>query len=450
VSNPHFSKHFLKGLKPNRLRSHWRASIALSLGAALWIGTPAQLAAQDRQAPESAQHVAWNWIKRGQISANVRYRFEAFERDRAPFTAPAYAPTLRLALGYETPAFHGFSVFAQGEAVVVTGPADYSDTTLPSQNMPNRPAIFDPRSLEMSQGFVQWSHSRDHKNAQLRVGRQEITLNDSRFLGVSFWRQVHGSFDSVKLDADLPHNFSFTYAFINRFNREVGYDATDGQPPMHTDMINLVWRKPDQVNASLYSLLLDYRSPAQFSLSSQTYGVRASGPYKFSPDWSVIYTAEFAKQRNYGTNPNRVDANYYLGELGPGWRGLEIKAGYALLGGRSNADELTTPLAPPRNGWTDLFFNDPSGGGGNGLEARYLSATSPLPRLGSTVGTLIYYDYHSDFPRVHYGSELDLAMAHKFSRTGNRLEIGWRFGRYWADRLFTNALRGSVYTSFTL
>jgi hypothetical protein len=73
-----------------------------------------------------------------------------------------------------------------------------------------------------------------------------------------------------------------------------------------------------------------------------------------------------------------------------------------------------------------------------------------LPRLGGTVGTLIYNDYHSDFPRVHYGNELDLALAHKFARTGDRLEIGWRFGEYWADRLFTNALRTSVYTSFTL
>ncbi len=120
----------------------------LSLGAALLIGTLQQLPAQDQQAPESARHVAWNWIKRGQISANVRYRFEAFERDGAPFTALAYAPTLRLALGYETPAFHGFSVFAQGEAVVVTGPADYSDPTIPAQNRPDRPAILDPRSLE--------------------------------------------------------------------------------------------------------------------------------------------------------------------------------------------------------------------------------------------------------------------------------------------------------------
>jgi hypothetical protein len=433
------------------MRSHWSSKIvALSLGASLLTVAPPRLGAQDPQDSQSAPHQLWDWAKQGQISANFRYRFETFERDGAPFTAPAYAPTLRLALGYETPSFHGFTTFVQGEAVVVTGPADYSDPTLPSQNRPDRPVILDPRSVDLNQGFIRWAHSIDHKKLELKVGRQELVLNDGRFLSVSFWRQIHGSFDSVKFDTDLPRDFSFTYAFINRFNRVVGYDATDGEPPMHTHMMKLAWKKPDQITTSLYSLLLDYRSPAQFAFSTQTYGLRANGPYQFNTDWSLIYTAEFAKQKNYGSNPNHVDVNYYLGEVGPGWRGLGLKAGYALLGGRSSTDELTTPLAPPFNGWTDLFFNDPSIPGGSGLEVRYISATGPLTFLGGTVATLIYYDYHSDYPRIHYGSELDSAMAHKFKRTGDRWEIGWRFGRYWADRLFTNALRTSIYTSFTL
>ena len=116
------------------MRSNWRPkTLALFLGAALLIAAPRKLRAQDQQDSKSAPHQLWDWLKEGQISANVRYRFETFERDGAPFTAPAYAPTLRLALGYETPSFHGFSTFAQGEAAVVTGPADYSDPTLPSR-----------------------------------------------------------------------------------------------------------------------------------------------------------------------------------------------------------------------------------------------------------------------------------------------------------------------------
>ena len=164
----------------------------------------------------------------------------------------------------------------------------------------------------------------------------------------------------------------------------------------------------------------------------------------------MVYTAEYAKQENYGTNPNNVNANYYLGELGPGWRGFAFKAGDAFLSGRSSTNVLTTPLAPPFNGWTDLFVNNPSGGGGNGLNARYLSASGPLRWQGGSLGTLTYYDYHSDYPRVHYGSELDAALAYKVKRLSDRWEVGWRLGRYWADHLFRNAVRTSIYTSFTL
>ena len=176
-----------------------------------------------------------------------------------------------------------------------------------------------------------------------------------------------------------------------------------------------------------------------------------TGPYQFNPDWSLVYTAEYAKQKNYGTNPNKVNENYYLGELGPGWRDFTFKAGYALLGGRSATDKLTTPLAPPFNGWTDLFFNDPTEAGGNGLQARYLYASGPIRWLDGAVATVIYLRLslgqpaHALRQRARFGP-----WPTRSKRVSNRWEIGWRFGRYWSDQLFTPALRTSVYTSFTL
>ncbi len=248
------------------MNSKWALRIvALSLGAIFSSVTPLQLAAQDQAPQESASRRLWPWLKEGKISFNTRFRFEGFQRDGAPFTATAYAPTLRLALGYETPAFHGFSVFAQGESVFVTGPADYSVPLLPLQNCPNLPAILDPRSLEMNQGYVKWTHGVPDKKLALTVGRQELTLNDGRFLNISNWRQIHGTFDAVRLDTVLPLNFSFTYAFINRFYREDGYNASDGEQPMHFDMWNLAWRKPDEIRIALYGLLLNFRAPAQLS-----------------------------------------------------------------------------------------------------------------------------------------------------------------------------------------
>jgi alginate export protein len=424
--------------------------VALPIRAAAQDLSDSTEAQQDQPAQDPAPGTLWSFLKEGKISFNARFRFEGFERDGAPFTGTSYAPTLRLALGYATPAYHGFSLFAQGEGVIVTGAADYSVPALPSMSVPDRPAILDPRSIEANQGYVKWAHEFSGKNLAITVGRQELALNDGRFLSISTWRQVHGTFDAAKIETDLPLNLSFTYAFINRLYRVDGYNASDGDQPMHSHMWNLVWRKPDVARVALYGLLLDYHRSSQFTNSTQTYGLRATGPYKLSQDWSVIYTAEYAKQKNYGLNPNHVDANYYLGELGPGWRGFGLKAGYAFLAGHSPTDLLTTPAAPPFNGWTDLFINNPILGPASGLEARYLNASGPIKYLDGTTATVIFYDYHSDNLHVHYGQEFDAAMAYKVKRITNRWEIGWRFGRYWADHLFTNSVRTSLYTSFTL
>ena len=443
------------------MKSKWNSYIAPFLGIILCPFVPLSSAAQEQAAQDTAAQVAapqdssprefWSFLKEGKISFSTRWRFESFERDGAPFTGTSEAPTWRIALGYETPAYRGFTAFAQGEAVIVTGPANYSVPLLPSQNHPNLPSIQDPRSLEMNQVYVRWAHQFfTDKNMSLTVGRQELSLNDGRFLSYSFWRQVHGAFDAVRLDTDLPRNFSLTYAYINRFYREDGYNATDGEEPMHTELINLKWNKAEKINVSAYGLLVNFRGAAQFATSTQTYGVRLTGPYQITPDWSILYVAEYAKQKNFGTNPNHVDENYYLGEIGPGWRDFSLKASYAFLGGRSATDLLTTPLAPPRNGWTDLFFNNPSIPAGHGLEAAYVTASGPLRFLDGAVATFIYYDYHSDYPHIHYGSELDSSLAYKMKRISNRWEIGWRFGRYWADHLYSNSLRTSVYTIFTL
>ena len=181
---------------------------ALSLGFFICICLAPSLAAQDQPPAESSAWRLWPWLKEGKLSFTARYRFEGFERDGAPFTGTAFAPTLRVALGYETPAWEGFSVFAQGEGVFVTGPADYSVPLLPSQYRPNLPTILDPRSIELNQGFLGWTHGDEHKRVALAVGRQELTLNDGRFLSFSNWRQVHGSFNAARIDTDLPLNFS--------------------------------------------------------------------------------------------------------------------------------------------------------------------------------------------------------------------------------------------------
>ena len=91
--------------------------VALSLAAILFTLAPIPVEAQEPAPPQQEPASRWPrlWLKDGKLSFSARYRLEAFERDGAPFTATAYAPTLRLALGYETPSFHGFTVLAQAK-----------------------------------------------------------------------------------------------------------------------------------------------------------------------------------------------------------------------------------------------------------------------------------------------------------------------------------------------
>src|SRR5437588_12980684 len=73
---------------------------------------PLALDAQDQV--ETAPASLCSRLKEGKVSAEARYRFEAFERDGAAFTAHAYAPTLSIARVYDKASFHGFSAFASG------------------------------------------------------------------------------------------------------------------------------------------------------------------------------------------------------------------------------------------------------------------------------------------------------------------------------------------------
>jgi hypothetical protein len=121
----------------------WLTTIVLMFSA----GLPAQKQGSVGQA-------IWDTLREGRFLQDLRYRFEGYERNASPFTGTAYAPTLRIALGYGTADFYGFSGFAQGAAMVVTGPADYSVPTLPYKDRPDRPAILDPKMIQLSQGYL--------------------------------------------------------------------------------------------------------------------------------------------------------------------------------------------------------------------------------------------------------------------------------------------------------
>ncbi|MCB4756605.1 MAG: hypothetical protein LHV69_06185 [Elusimicrobia bacterium] len=401
--------------------------------------------------PSSQQdnHTSLNQIMTGgTISLSLRYRYESYAQQSSPsvpITANAQATTLRLALGYKTKATAGFSGFAEYEGVHPLGYNLYRITTVPSKNIPTLPIISDPVSSELNQYFLKYSNP--FWKTLFKAGRQEIVLGNGRFVDYCSWRQNHQSLDAYSLQSAPLKNLSAYYAYATKVYRVVGPDATDGRLSMATHMANLTYQSPRRFSASIYSLLLnEYDAPAN---STKNFGLRLEGPYKLSDTFGILFAAEFANQTNYAGNPYHVDENYCLGELGAAYRDIALKVQYNVRQAKSLTDKFNTPLSRPWDGWVEKFLSTPSlGTTDHGLKVLSISLGGPVPRAKGLTAVVAGYDYHAYTGCAHYGRELDAGLEYRLIPVDKNMVVGWRFGQYFADHLYTDSLRTSGYAAY--
>jgi hypothetical protein len=385
---------------------------------------------------ESASPSLVEAIVRGKVGADLRYRFEYIDQDG--LYQRARASTLRAALGYETDPFWGFSVMGQFAGVTNVGPDDYRIPTSPSQNKMERPVILDPIGNQVSQAYLKYANPW----LLVRVGRQEMALNNARFLSFSGWRQVHQSLDAAHVSLGPWVGAGLSYTFIGRVNRVVGNEATDGQLDMASHLINLTYKLAGKLSAALYGVLLDFDDAPTNSTNS--FGARLEGPFALGESWGVLYAAEFAHQRNAGQNPNEVRANYYLLEGGVGYKSFGLRLQYNVREGESATNKFSTPLSHPWDGWTEKFFAAPD----NGLRTLSASVGGPLPWVAGLNLVTAYYEYWGQSGGGHYGREFDAGIEYRLVPLDKNWAVGTRFAYYKADNLFTDTLRTSVYTAY--
>lgn len=376
-------------------------------------------------------------ISTGKTALDTRYRYEIIEEDGLP--EKAAASTLRLALGYETKPLSGVSVLAQFEGAFAAGDDDYRIATVADQNRIGYPVILDPLGTDLNQGYVKYVTG-DGKNT-VKLGRQEIMLNNGRFVSVSTWRQLHQSFDAASFVNTSVNGLTAMYAYVTRAHRVVGPDATDGRLAMDSQLVNLAYKTTWGV-ATGYAVLLDYETiPTN---SSKSIGLRLTGTYKLNKTLNLLYTAEYAKQSEYADNPNAVDAAYLLTELGVARSGMSVTAGYNVLEGESATNKFNTPLAHPFNGWTEKFAATPNAG----LEVLSLTVAGPIDAVAGLSFALVYYDYAAESTDSNYGSEVDVGLEYRPESAEKKWVIGTRYADYKADELFTDTLRYSLYTQY--
>jgi hypothetical protein len=366
--------------------------------------------------PAQAAEDPSNLINNGKVSLDERYRYEYVEQDAAPGKAApdhANAQTLRSRIGLQSGQWYGLSALVEADNVSRIGDAGYNNTR---NGQTQFSSVVDPDGSQINQALVRY----DQQYGSLVAGRQRINLDNQRFIGSVAWRQNEQTFNGGLAQLKPFAGLTLTSAYIDKVNSIWGPD--DGQYQNNTNPAKIdghSWLFNGQyavmpelvVTGYVYQLGLDnlalIKNGPEATQSSQTSGLRLTGlVHGFS------YTAEYAQQGDYSSNPNQLDSDYWLAELGYTLSTVALKGGYEVLGGGQDGKGVgnlafQTPLATKHafQGWADVFLITPV----DGVADAYLGASLPL--FGGTAQA-VYHNFDAQHGSDRYGSEADLSYAH--------------------------------------
>ncbi|WP_374323685.1 alginate export family protein [Aquipseudomonas alcaligenes] len=359
-------------------------------------------------APSWADQPLSDLFTQGKPILDARYRFENVDQNND--LRDANAQTLRTRAGFQSGKWYGLSGLIEVDNVSRIGDEAYNSTR---NGQKEYAVVADPDGTEVNQALLRY----DHKFGSAVLGRQRINLDNQRFIGSVAWRQNEQTFDGALTQLKPLDGLTLSYAYLDQVNTVFGpengrYDNLTNPANIdgHSHLINAQYVFMPELTATAYSYLLDLDNiavaptAAEGTLSSQTSGLRLNGVVA-----GVSYALEYAQQKDYGDNPLELDSEYYLAELGYTIKGVQLKAGYEVLGGDNGSGNraFQTPLATKHafQGWADQFLTTPA----DGIEDAYVGVTAPL--LGGTLQAW-YHDFATEQGSDDYGNEIDLSYAH--------------------------------------
>ncbi len=354
-------------------------------------------------------------IKAGKVIADVRLRYESVDDS---INKDAKALTLRTRLGYETGSWGGFKLLAEfTDTHTVLGMSDY---------FPEQPAykdyatIADPTGTELNRAVISYEGL---KHTWLGLGRQRIILDNARWIGNVGWRQKEQTFDAGSVDFNFGENWKLSYDYMTSVQGVVETLDRD----VSNNIINLSFNGWDAGTFVGYGYFLKDDDTDD---TNNSIGIRFNGGVK-PGKLSWLYTAEYARQKveldqiDPTTLRDDYEVDYYTLMGGIGFSNMTVKAGYEVLGSDGGDYGLQTPLATKFafNGWADMFLATPK----DGLRDAYIDFGANW--FGLKWGAIVH-DFSADKGSDHYGRELDLGIAKKFSKY---YTLGFKYADYRAD-----------------
>lgn len=432
----------------------------ITLATLIAISTLNSAYAEDAPAPED-EYTFMDAIKEGKNLTSFRLRYENVSQDglQPPTFAngspnptatqelkDADALTLRSLIGWQTAPYHNFSFAAQ--LIDVTKIIDnFNDSTNnvlvngasnQSRNI-EYAKVVDPSYTGLNQLYIDWTGI---KNTRARLGRQQVNLDNVRFIGDIGFRQVMQVFDGVSvLNKSLPD----TEIFAAHFEKvtQITTEQRDGD----LEIANIKYRispteslvgygylsNIDQLgfgNAWFGAGALNNAGVPNINAdqSNKILGLRLDGTHPFNPNFRAHYTAEYAKQSDYADGDKRIDAHYYRIGGGLGFDNFNFRVDQELLSSNDNEYAFQTPFGTNHlfQGWVDKFLTTPR----SGIKDTFVTATYKWNDI------LFFADYHlinsdEDFNTVGGGTATN---GDKYGKEWN-VAATWNINKNWMTKV---------------
>lgn len=328
----------------------------------------------------------------GQVSMDVRYRYENVQENNIFANAAAF--TLRTRLAYQSARYNEFSINVEFENTSAAELGKYNK---------NYSEINDKEGSEVNQLKVGYY---GFKNTDIILGRQEIVYANARFIGNDNWRQNQQTFDALTLVNKHWPDFLFHYAYIENVN-SVDFLARG----VNAHLFNADYDGFDVANVYFYAYLLDEIGSIN---DMATVGLSVSGAYNSDAegDLKFLYTGELAQQHDYADADIAFNVEYKYIELGLQFNDITFTIASETLSGDGRIS-FETPLANKHefNGWTDQFSTITPATGGDGLNDIIISLKW---KQGHEKIIAVYHDFSADNGEF-LGSEFNFLATRKMS-----------------------------------
>lgn len=422
--------------------SHFQLKLIMG-GVLLALSTSMSVAYAEDSA--AAEYTFLDSIKSGKSMTSFRLRYENVQQDGNGATTPAApledanALTLRSLIGWQTAPFHNFSLGAQIINVAKLNDHFNDGTSFSAinaaSNQPDRlgyAKVVDPDQTNINQAYIDWTGI---KNTKFRLGRQQVNLDNVRFIGDIGFRQVMQVFDGVAVTNKTVADTQLYLAHFESVNQINTRYRTAGA----LDIANLKYNISPTETISAYGYFSKFAdlgfgnawfgaNNASANQSNKTLGLRLDGIHPFTPNLRALYSAEYAKQTDYSGGDTRINAHYYKIGGGVGIDAFSLRLDQENLASNNGSYAFQTPFGTNHlfQGWTDKFLATPK----DGIKDTFITANYRLDDF------LFFADYHfinadRDFAKVggdsgsQYGKEWNAAVSYNVnSKLTTKLEYG--------------------------